>query len=79
MCVMSMVYDHFSSKPDNFWTPPTYEEYQELKHKAAEYDRMMNQPDCAKPEIETFETRIKKIIEEYMKARKDLYPYDHQG
>lgn len=59
-----MVYDHFSTKYPTpaEWTWPTWEEYQELKRKAREYDRLTKQPDCEKPEVQDFEDRIKKRL-----------------
>ena len=49
MCVVSMVTDHYMKK----WPQPAYvpsiEDYinfQELVRKAAEYDKITNQPNC---------------------------------
>ena len=69
MCVVSMVSDHFMQK----WPEPNYikitqaqwDEYQELKRKAAEYDKRTGQPDCVKPELDDWE----KAMEEFLKKK----------
>ncbi len=64
MCVVSMVSDHYREKyPQPVqWNWPTWQEYQELKRKAAEYDRIMKQPHCEKGDLEEFERKIEKHL-----------------
>lgn len=40
-------------------TQEQWREYQELKRKAAEYDRRYNEPDCVKPDVLEWENSIK--------------------
>jgi hypothetical protein len=37
-------------------------EYQELKRKAAEYDRITSQPDCVKPDVDAWEQDIEAFL-----------------
>jgi hypothetical protein len=61
-----MVSDHYREKyPQPVqWNWPTWQEYQELKRKAAEYDRIMKQPDCEKGDLSVFE----KNVEDWLNA-----------
>lgn len=43
-------------------TAEQWNEYQELKRKAIEYDARTNQPDCVKPELEEWEARMKAYL-----------------
>lgn len=38
-------------------------EYQELKRRMEEYDRLTGQPDCVKPEVADWEAKVKQIID----------------
>lgn len=39
-----------------------WQEYLELKRKAEEYDLRTNQPDCVKPDLEEWETKMKRFL-----------------
>jgi hypothetical protein len=39
-----------------------WEEYQELKKKAQEYDKRTNQPDCVKPDVDEWEKKIVEVL-----------------
>jgi hypothetical protein len=51
--------------PMKFITAEEWEEYQELKRKAAEYDAITNQPDCAKEGVAEWE----KAYEDHLRER----------
>ena len=53
-------------KPDEYygWTKIRWEEYQELLRKAAEYDRLNNQPNCVDPKKEEFTKKVEKVLRE---------------
>lgn len=53
MCVTSMVSDHYFDKYRQpvQWSWPTWDEYTELKRKAAEYDKRTGQTDCEKGDL----------------------------
>jgi hypothetical protein len=46
-------------------TKEQWDEYQELKRKAVEYDKRTNQPDCAKPEVEEWERAIESVLRKH--------------
>lgn len=60
MCVVSMVSDHYFGKysQPTQWAWPTWDEYQELKRKAAEYDKLTNQPSCEKGDLDSREHAV---------------------
>lgn len=66
MCVVSMIYDHFSDKWDNDRPrKPTLQEIadaEEIIRKAKEYDKKNNEPDC---ETQEKKDRLKRLAEEY--------------
>lgn len=43
-------------------TKDQWDEYQELKRKAQEYDARTGQPDCVKPEIEDWERAVESVL-----------------
>jgi hypothetical protein len=43
-------------------TQAEWDEYQELKRKAEEYDKRTNQPDCAKPGVAEWEAAIESVL-----------------
>lgn len=45
-------------------TRAQWDEYIELKRKAAEYDARTGQPHCEKPEVPEWEARVLRILEE---------------
>lgn len=43
-------------------TPCSWDEYWELKRKAAEYDRITGQPDCHDPKKQEFEAAVMQLL-----------------
>jgi hypothetical protein len=64
MCVMSMISDFYAQKPATWWTPPNYLDYLELCRKAAEYDKLMNQPACEEAKKLQFIEGVEKMLKE---------------
>jgi hypothetical protein len=74
MCAVSFVSDHYKEKWPYEKTWPTdlfpmvkitkmqWDEYQELKRKAAQYDKDTKQPDCIKPENDEWEKRVVDLL-----------------
>ena len=60
MCVVSMVSDHYrETRPlPNFWTMEQWQEYQELKRKATQYDERNKEPHCEKGDLIQWEKSI---------------------
>lgn len=63
MCVVSMIHDWGNKLPDAYWTYPNADYFKELVRKAAEYDRITNQPHCEDPEKVKLLERIEKLLE----------------
>jgi hypothetical protein len=66
MCVVSMISDHYMQRwpqPAQF-PPQLFPDYSELLRKAAEYDRIMSQPECPAPEKVTWQQELEKIMRE---------------
>lgn len=88
MCVASMVTDHYQDKwpvykPTFDPLPPIYpafraitkeqwEEYQELKRKAEEYDKRNGEPECVKTGVAEWEAVIKSQIDAYVAVTNDV-------
>lgn len=50
MCTVSYVGEYGRDRiPANQWNPEWWQSYQELMRKAAEFDKLTNQPDCVDP------------------------------
>lgn len=78
MCVVSAVTDYFQNKwvtpapifhpfqPDGtgfIWiTKEQWEDYQNLKRIAEQYDTRTDQPDCIKPDLAAFELKVEKTL-----------------
>jgi hypothetical protein len=67
MCAVSAITDHFRDKwpqQQHFIhiTQAQWNEYQELKKKMIEYDARTGQPDCAKPEVAEWESKIEEVL-----------------
>lgn len=81
MCVVSAVTDYYqrnweiqSDRVSPFmqgrwisWVE--WQEYLDLKRKAEEIDKKTNHPACQKPELEAWEQKVKKMIEEYYEKK----------
>lgn len=72
---MSMVTQHYQDQwaprpvdfgpwPSRTLSPCSWDEYLELKRKAAEYDRLTAQPDCHDPGKQEFEAAIVQVLRE---------------
>lgn len=71
MCTVSMIYDHFHDKWNEWRTAPSpaapaitpeeIEEFRRLLERAREYDRRHGQPDC---ELEEKRRRLKDLAKE---------------
>lgn len=70
MCVASAVTDHFQKEWGTPWAAPTFRviteaqwaEYQRLKKAAEEIDEKTHQPNCIKPGLEEWESRMKEYV-----------------
>jgi len=67
MCAVSMISDYYRDKWPTISsliqiTQAQWDEYQELKRKAMEYDKRTGQPDCVKPEVEEWENKIVEVL-----------------
>lgn len=87
MCVVSAVTDHYQQKwpvqlpswplqpstplPIRIISEAEWQEYQDLKRKAAEIDSKTGQPDCVKPGVAEWEAEIEKIVERAVKKLKE--------
>lgn len=47
MCTVSVVHDYMRTNiPEQTWTRPLFNEYQEIIRRLTELDAKLNQPDC---------------------------------
>jgi hypothetical protein len=47
MCAVSAVHNFASELPDDWWNSVTYQKYLELVEKAAAFDALVGQKECA--------------------------------
>lgn len=56
---------HHALIPNYSITPGQWEEYQELKRKASEYDARTGQPHCEKEGVDEWEQRIEAVLKKH--------------
>lgn len=65
MCVTSAILDYGRQQPYYSWTPPTWQEYQDLLEKARKWDELAHQPHCEDPDKERWmkevDDRLRKL------------------
>jgi tetrahydromethanopterin S-methyltransferase subunit G len=76
MCIQSVVMDYMKRRvPLDRWTPPAYQDFQELLRRIDKLDRDLGEPDCVDPvkaayikQIENRLAELEKKVAEQKKA-----------
>lgn len=61
MCMISVVYAHFSSMPDDWYTPKRIKLFKSMVESALIFDKEADQPDCLDPEKAKLKDRIEQL------------------
>jgi hypothetical protein len=61
--MVSAVSSWGASVPQDFWTQQKWNDYQEIKRKAEEFDKATKQPDCVDPAKEAWEKKVLELLQ----------------
>lgn len=73
MCMVSVIYAHFQSMPDDWYTPKRIDLFYSMVAQAELFDEEAGQPDCLDPEKAKLDEKIEQLKLNFNLEEEDDY------